>query len=83
MKKVYIIHNNSYKWNDVYRHSTIMLITTDYNKALEKFDHLKVYCKNTLDDPKWCYSYSLSWYYLDTYPVKEECLYEIDNVSKE
>lgn len=78
---IYIIWNNSFTYGDLCIDSAVVYITEDYELAKQKFEQYKKLCKDTYGDPKWCYSYSLVSYILDSYPIKEKCLCKIDNIS--
>lgn len=80
MNKVYIIWNNSCKHGDICANSDI---SRNYYLALDKFKKYEKLCKDTYNDPKWYYSYSLVVYDVDTFPVKSECLFEVDNLPNE
>lgn len=83
MNKVYIIWNNSCKHGDICANSDIDYISRNYYLALDKFKKYEKLCKDTYNDPKWYYSYSLVVYDVDTFPVKSECLFEVDNLPNE
>lgn len=81
MKEVYIIWNKSFEYDEIYISDSIAYITEDYNMALHEFEKYKKICKDNYDDSRWCYSYSLEVYYLDTHPLKEKILFKIDNIQ--
>lgn len=83
MKEVYIIWNKSFEYGEICISNSIAYITENYNTALHEFEKYKKICKDTYNDSRWCYSYSLEVCYLDTYPLKEETLFEIDNLQDE
>lgn len=80
MEPIYLIWSNSFELDDISTCNKLVYITKDYYKALCEFNKYKKLCKETYNDPKWCYSYSLHRCFLDTFPLQDDLLYEIDNI---
>lgn len=83
MDKVYIIWNNSCKHGDICVNGDIVYLSHDFDLTYDRFEEYKKLCKDTYNDPKWYYSYSLIVYDVDTFPAKSKCLFEVDNLPNE
>ena len=79
-KEIYIILNRSHKLSDIECTDSIDYVSEDYESIREKFNECIEFCKETYDHYKWYYGYSLLVYYTNTYPIRSECIQEVDNM---
>lgn len=71
--------DESHEWDDYYRHSSVMFVTTDKDSALRKFSELRKFCEKA-DDRKYLYEYSLfEWHSEDSCTLLDRC----DNIKEE
>lgn len=77
---VYLIEDRSHEWDDIQIFYNIIFVTFDKERALQKFNELEKFCKATINDFKWVYSYVLyEWGSEESYEILKEC----DNIEDE
>lgn len=74
MNKIYTITNHSYEVGDWGSNSETLIVTTDKQRALERFSELEFFCNKNRDNQKWWYEYYLlEWYCEDSFRVLKIC----------